>query len=261
MTEKPMIFNAEMVRAILEGRKTMTRRIVKQVPDYYHFKHCGGPKQGQPKHIMDWSLSGVYQADEDQENYCKKGHFYLDVQTDVDDNSHQEIKCPYGQSGDRIWVRETFSLETNSHGDLSGVEYEPPFKDGRPVKWDGGDWWQPHYRATDPSPELICYGDICRQCDDNGSGPHWKPSIQMPRWASRITLEIVDVRVERLNDITREDAKKEGFLPSIGNGLEQSCGRSFGNAELAFRNTWESIYGPGSWESNPWVWVLQFKRI
>jgi len=88
-----------------------------------------------------------------------------------------------------------------------------------------------------------------------------RPSIFMPRWASRITLEITGVRVERLNEISREDAKAEGLWPSPGNGLEMVNGGPYGNAQLAFRALWESINGPGSWDANPWVWVVEFRRV
>ena len=129
MKERPILFSGPMVRAILEGRKTQTRRIVKQVQ---HWQHCG-------KDIMEWGLSDCY-TEED-------GTHWLDIQTDVDDNSHNEIKCPFGQPGDRLWVRETW---------------------GKTVE------------------DTICY-----RADEPGSiVSRWRPSIHMPRWASRITLEV-----------------------------------------------------------------------
>lgn len=224
MKERPIIFRGDMVRAILDGRKTQTRRVVKvrEHPQAERVQHFEGER-------WDWlRYDGLKLA---------------------------TFRCPYGQPGDRLWVRETFSMQH-----CVGWE-SPPFNDGRPVKWrDLSDiegftpvWVQPHYRATDPAPDLCCEREGCRQCETMGYGPHWKPSIHMPRWASRITLEITDVRVERLQDISEDDARAEGCR---GNATT-ACGCE-GLIE-DYCCLWESINGPGSWDANPWVWVIEFQ--
>ncbi len=163
------------------------------------------------------------------------------------------IASPYGSAGDHLWVRETFSLQHCVDGE------PPPFDDGRPVLRATDDympdWYQPHYRATDPDPELCCESDDCRQCERNGAGPHWKPSIFMPRWASRITLEVTGVCIERLHAISEADAAREGVF----------CVRTFANDDRTpvelYRALWESINGAESLAANPWVWVVEFKAI
>lgn len=224
MKQHPILFSGEMVKAIIEGRKTQTRRLMKPQPNI--------PSTGHP----------VAQAEL--------------LQSWLRDHA-----CPYGAVGDQLWVRETFAIETNFNLD-DEESYPPPFKDGRPVKRypesDDGEWgayWeQPHYRATDPTPEL--------DYPDNDTGApmvKWQPSIHMPRWASRITLEIVSVRVERLDEITEDDAKAEGA----------PLGRVLGYGRLGmqshregFIDLWEQINGKrASWLTNPWVWVIEFKRI
>jgi hypothetical protein len=124
------------------------------------------------------------------------------------------VKCPYGMPGDRLWVRETF--------------------------WTDGD--EVIYRS-DPGAE--------KELDSAFTGLNWKPSIHMPRWASRINLEVTGVRVERLCSISEADALAEGCCPFSDD---------FGSyhARVAFCQLWESIYGPESWDANPWVWVVEF---
>lgn len=227
MKEKPILFSGPMIRAILDDRKTQTRRVVKNQP-----------KMGEHINLCHWVPSGwaYWHASGD----C----------TCVD------AKCPY-QIGMNLWVRETYAIESNfcvAEIDL----YKPPFDDGRPIKWNdshehGKYWDQCHYRATDPAPEL-CYED------KEEPGVRWRPSIFMPRWASRINLTVTDVRIERLQEISREDAKLEGFWPGL-NGLESWDGKPYGNAQLAFQACWNDINGKKHpWDSNPWVWVIEFER-
>lgn len=174
-----------MVRAILEGRKTQTRRVVRPQP-VGDIVHGAGD---------DWFAT----------------------------NADQQWRCRYGEAGDRLWVRETWALHPDEHPSEAGVLY----------------------RATDPG------------WDDAKTGLRWKPSIHMPREASRITLEVRGIRVERLQDVSREDAKAEGFWPG-SNGLESWDGQLYGNAQLAFAACWKSLHGSESWEANPWVWVVEF---
>ena len=172
-----------MVKAILDGRKTMTRRVVKPQPI------AGGVDEMPLVQISGGKLAAV-----------------------------QKGKCPYGQVGDRLWVRETWYCDdyTTAQDIMSRGEGL-------------------YYRAAEKHPEIFY---------------KWKPSVFMPRWASRITLEIIDVRVERLQDITEEDAIKEGVTLT---------GETF--YESFFR-LWNKINGKKyPWASNPWVWCISFKRV
>jgi hypothetical protein len=148
------------------------------------------------------------------------------------------LPCPYGQPGDRLWVRETWNKF-------------PP--------------WEGYFYAADDHSFGI------GECDDSDHiEPHnlrWKPSIHMPREASRLTLEITEVRVERLNEISEEDAKAEGIAyqddaKEIGRGrLSHDGSVLYDTAREAFVKLWESINGPGSWALNPFVWVITFRRV
>jgi hypothetical protein len=165
-----------------------------------------------------------------------------------------QIKSPYGYPGDRLWVRETFVLER-----FDSEIGAPPLVSDRPTQyhpgdgfeWDSEYWLRPHYRATDPAPDLSYDEEDDPKCK-------WRPSIFMPRWASRITLEVVNVRVERLRDITEEDAKAEGVTPSIvGVDLDNLKYRA------SFQTLWNSINAKRGfgWDLNPYVWVIEFKKV
>jgi len=214
MKDRPILFSAPMVRAILEGRKTMTRRVIK-LKDLT--RHPDGDKWYKDR-VWSWRVrSGAWT-----------------------DHTHDSLLslCPHGQPGDRLWVRETWTYDNK--------EYVQTYKD---EPWRGMPdigTAEVYYRATERTPDAF---------------PRWRPSIFMPRWASRITLEITNVRVERLNDISEEDAECEGISSSFGNWknyTDQSvvCQTS----KASFRTLWESINGPGSWDANPLVWVVEFKR-
>lgn len=190
MKERPILFSAPMVRAILEGRKTQTRRIIKK-PEWY------GCPTGDCPHITQ------HQCDEA-----------------MNDQSVLS-ECPFGVPGDRLWVRETWGYEN---------EFYSPFDDesGRII-----------YRADDDCP-LGCNGE------------RWRPSIHMPREACRIVLEVVKVRVERLQEITLRDCAAEGAAPT------HEADGVFDSTET-FRKLWNGVYR--NWDANPWVWVLEFKRV
>ncbi len=162
-------------------------------------------------------------------------------------------RCPYGKPGHTLWVKETFQIESNE-GIESATEYPPPFKDDRPT-WRYKDaegnacWEQCHYAATDPKPELVL--------DDDLLG--WRPSIFMPRWASRIQLEVTQVRLERVQAISHADVLAEGVRWEGDPG-----GRTNRQVGLAtYEELWNKInskrgYG---WAMNPWVFVIEFKVI
>jgi hypothetical protein len=195
MTERPIPFSAEMVRAILDGRKTQTRRVIKPLPSF----NSGGP-------ILDYG-GGVM-------DYVEPHWVFSKI-------------CKYGAPGDLLWVREAHALSAN-----------PDLK--------------PWYRLDHP--------------EARSSGPRvdvkWRPSIHMPRWASRITLEVKRVRVERLQDITQKDAIAEG-APESHPDIDR-ISRRFGYQDFSrswFAQTWENINGPGAWDANPYVWVIEFERV
>ena len=214
MKERGMIFNGEMVRAILDSRKTQTRRIMKPQPG-----PC--PRGGH------WWPSNVFKTmlhvEEEMQN-SKGGWGGL-----VGD------ACPFGDVGDRIWVRETFQGPLFDYDLMDSYCKDPtPFE--KPefcvYKADGK-----------PAPEFFDADDNLHCC--------WRPSIHMPRWASRLLLEITSVRVERIRSMSQDDARAEGVIAASG-PME---------AGLAFRELWDSIYGEESWKANPWVWVIEFERI
>ncbi|MEX5547893.1 hypothetical protein Q1J68_19935 [Pseudomonas pergaminensis] len=199
--ERPVLFAAPMVRAILEGRKTVTRREVKK------------------RAALDCLAAGFEPA-------------FLALPGNAD-------LCPYGKPGDRLWVRETFAF-----ADKSGSHDAAP---------------DDHWRPARPGMETEIYRCWYRASDGHTADGFWKPSIHMPRWASRILLEISDVRVERLQDISRADIRAEGLQcpPELASDDVSPNYRDWYPA--AWRELWEST--GGDWDSNPWVWVVEFKRV
>lgn len=234
MKERGMIFNGEMVRAILDGRKTQTRRIMKVQPK---------PSKSRPGDFWFSSkkLESMVHVSDLAPGNSPIADYHLFI---------QEHCCPFGAVGDRIWVRETFQ------GPLFDYDLMDSYcKDPTPFE-------KPEfcvYKADGvPAPEFYDADDELHCC--------WRPSIHMPRWASRITLEITDVRVEQLNAISEEDATAEG-VPHAGSLLPDYPGAfltpkgDFATAKVAFQRLWESIYGEESWKANSWVWVISFKRV
>ncbi|ECZ9315131.1 hypothetical protein AB7T25_003467 [Salmonella enterica] len=210
MKERGMIFNAEMVNAILSGRKTQTRRPIKW-------------KQTRFTEIAERDDGSLWPWAED----CERGG---DIW----------FACPFGEVGDRIWVRETWQVIHDHIDESSHVEYRT-YAPSIPKEKDR--YWHTVYAEH--------FGDESRE----DRGFPWRPAIHMPRWASRITLEITDVRVERLRGLSEEDAKSEGIIPSAGGVLP---GWEY---RINFRDLWMDIYGTDNWEANPWVWVIEFKRV
>lgn len=207
MKERPILFSGPMVRAILDGRKTQTRRLL-SCPPWAHV--------------------------DDMVSAWRAGLPALGLLHDGRPVKQVSL-TPYGVPGDRLWVRETW----------------------RPVS--------PEWAAPDGGPVIVRYaGDGAEHMHSEGRIGDWRwpeaarrgmvPAIHMPRWASRIDLEIVSVRVERLQDITEEDARSEG----IGDGATEGI---FDGARAEFGALWNHINGArATWESNPWVWVINFRR-
>ena len=220
MKERPILFSGPMVRALLDGRKAQTRRLLTEVQKLhgYDFVHILSGETARVLTIKEppgAAYAGFRHQDADQES------------------SPLYFKCPYGQPGDRLWVRE-------KHARYGAKET----------------WCSPHYFADSETLPSI------NERHDAGLLRTY-PSIHMPRWASRITLEITRVRVERLRDISEEDARAEGARPSIvGDDLDHLKFRA------GFQTLWDSINGKPrkdspdiSWEANPWVWVVEFKLV
>jgi len=199
--ERPILFSASMVRAILEDRKTVTRREVKK------------------RAALDCLASGFEPA-------------FLALPGNAD-------LCPYGKPGDRLWVRETWYCD---HFDVQQGPYLQPAD------------------MTDLD-EARENGDLVYAADGltpyEQDQPKWKPSIHMPRWASRILLEITDVRVERLQDISEDQAQAEGVR-----GIPR-CRSLYPTDDyrFPFKDLWGSINGASAWDTNPWVWAVSFRRV
>ena len=224
MSTKPILFNSEMVRAILDGRKTQTRREVKARKGW-PIDFVGGAGD-----INDPSCWGF-------ENPEYGEWFFLEP-----DGHGHKIPNPYGEVGDLLWVRETWK-----EGFTYGGEYPAVFYRATGDGYIGSE----DYPPSDVSAGKFGVAKPGPYC----SAPHvikWKPSIHMPRWASRLTLEITNVRVERLQDISKSDAEAEGFKLPPAEGQGFAIG-----ARTNFRHTWQSIYQ--NWDANPWVWVIEFK--
>jgi hypothetical protein len=183
--ERPIIFSAPMIKAILANRKTQTRRIVK-------FNDAGRVRLGK----RNWHV----------------------------DDPAVTTACPYGQPGDRLWVRENWRPLMDHLSECTG-------------------------------PEDIRFAASVSEAEWAIS--KWRPSIHMPRWASRITLAVTDVRVQRLNSISEADAIAEGCPAVPLHSLD--CASTAPSEH--FRRLWESIHGPGSWDANPWVWAVSFERV
>ncbi|HCB0645439.1 TPA: hypothetical protein MYL57_005537 [Klebsiella variicola subsp. variicola] len=232
MTERGMIFNAEMVRAILDGRKTQTRREVKLNLDIARLATT-----------YDWatSLAANHYQDLTEEQIQQKAESLRGVIHPVILGNGQMVSiiCPHGKPGDRIWVRETFCpVDDTQYGGEKWVDYRatPRYEASHPAGWDSA--------------------------PNDAEALKWRPSIHMPRWASRILLEITDVRVERLNAISQADAIAEGAPPS--HPSIDCVSQEYGFPDFSrswFGQTWQHIYGEESWDANPWVWVIEFKRV
>lgn len=213
MKERPILFSALMVRALLAGTKTQTRRVVKP-----QFAMDAVPEEMCATNERGHQITG------------HSGLWWCAAEGDAD----VARRCPYGQPGDRLWVRECFCEDPLSFGAL--------------------------YRADGELDEPAL-----------NAGGKWRPSIHMPRWASRITLEVTGVRVERLQDISEADAVAEG-IERCEDFFECTTWRVYGEPEGSdvvapddpvgsYQSLWEFINGPGSWDVNPWVWVVEFKRV
>ena len=245
MREPPLLMQGPLVRKTLAGLKTQTRRPIKCGCNHLH-------KGGNPVKLFgDWSLSKPPHQYAGGDLYYWRGKrpelgdWIETVQTDVDDCLTSRVPCTLGQAGDRLWVRETWCL--------ASAESETTPTDLRPMR--GSRWC--YYYATEPDVEH----------EEGGNRSPWRPSIHMPRWACRLVLPLVSVRVERVQDITEEDAKAEGVEPVLMRGIGsypewmRPTMREVGGHQKAFELLWKQIYGDALWDANPWVWVAEWKEI
>lgn len=231
MKERPILFSAPMVRAILDGSKTQTRRIVKTdlVIDRIDTTLSWAKRLAETAAKYGQPLSD----EQVQRNADKMLGKFFPVHTD---DGMRAFMCPYGNVGDRLWVRESFFIP-----DAPYAEQQRDLIS---------------YKADETHPTALKYTG-------------WRPSIHMPRWASRITLEITNVRVERLHDISGEDAKAEGVEKGWFGDLSMmpdsmTSKGVFPNEchRYGFGVLWDKINGKTApWESNPWVWAVEFRRI
>lgn len=251
--EKPILFSGSMVRAILDGRKTQTRRLVTPA--------AGRQSTWLDIDLLSRSPRAKMAVLDDGRNGAQFAH-PLAGQT-IDGLVHDEwsplgwVPCPYGAAGDHLWVKETFApadrwADGYDRDDPTLVAYAA---DGKVLNVEDGadkwlyDGWE-HYMHWHALKER-----------------KWKPSIFMPRWASRITLRVTGVRVERLQAITRADARAEGVtsLDAYHDYLDHAdaIGVGTGDAEQkVFASLWDSINGHRApWDSDPWVWVINFERV
>ena len=197
MKETPILFSGDMVRAILSGAKTQTRRPVKYTPALGD--PANWPADMTSKRLAAFGLSS----------------------------------CPYGEPGGRLWVRETFVTD--------------------------------YFDASERNARVGYRADWTSNAAEYVTEPKWKPSIHMPRWASRITLPVVAVRIERVQDITAEDAQAEGVtVPRCGCEVcsrgTAICPADATSCIEGFRDLWCATYGRASWEENPWVWVVEWSK-
>ncbi len=208
MRERPILFSGPLVRAILEGRKTQTRRVVKPQPYRYH------------------GLQPMWGTSPDGHAFGEPG-LWREVGPDYPDGDSDDRRCPYGVPGDRLWVRETWwpAFERTANG--SGVVYR-----------------------ADYLPPTLLDASIADQ-------KTWRPSIFMPRTASRLLLEVTDVRVQRVQEISVEDCIAEGCSTTL---REHDAGVDL---RRQYAELWDSINGKRGfgWDVNPWCWCVTFRRL
>jgi hypothetical protein len=244
---RPIIFSAEMVKAILEGRKTQTRRIIKP----------------QPAMVDDLSIPNVAYAGGEMVKWFGKQA----------PNTYQKIHCPYGEVGDKLWCRETFTQYRANTPEEMAITNQA-WDDFRTGKKDLISAAHSIPAATGERQVLYAadFGDWAKNVDCDIK---WTSPIFMPRWASRITLEIVGVRVERVKGISPLDAIAEGierldadtpFRADFANQWRDYSGQEyyFNSPIDSFHSGWNKINGKKAgcdWASNPWVWVLEFRRV
>lgn len=215
MSERRLFLSADERAAILAGRKTQFRREIEPQP---HIDKCGNFCWGGGNFGQDTNGRPLTQS----------------IASPVPDSKTGKVRCPFGKPGDRLWVPEGFALSVIDPDGLTPEDDPENFHVIYRTDPPGGGW-------TDG--------------DGNPVEPPWRFAAAMPRWAARIVLEVISVRVERLRDISTEDCVAEGYLGGI-----PGYGYSATQVEH-YRHASNAIHGVGVWEANPWVWVVEFKPI
>jgi hypothetical protein len=231
--ERPILFSGPMVRALLDGRKTQTRRTVKPQPV---------PSDSNPP--IGATPGGLYVCPDYLPTSDLRGSVIVHCEAVgqyrcMGQQAFAAAFCPYGVPGDRLWVREGHAPAADCWG-----------------RWE---------QSVERKRNLFAPGELLYRVDAADQFvDRWRPGIHMPRWASRITLEITEVRVQRLQEIGEEDAAAEGFPSYTATGNGQSCqpvGAAYVDGREWYARLWDSINGAGAWHANPWVWALTFRRI
>lgn len=220
---KPIIFSGDMVNAILENRKSQTRRIVSPQPV------SKGESELEPGDVIFYGTELCRLEQSRGKNEAASGR--LNART---------MRCPYGVPGDRLWVREKFFVDQ--------LEDEIPKE--KPDWFDDSFYYAADGDCCDLIPECAC-AEVGK--------PRIRPSIHMPRWASRLTLEVTRVKAERLNDISSSDARAEGIDTTDTWDVARTAPRD--KWVCRYRQLWEEINGAGSWDANPWVWKIEFRKV
>lgn len=241
--ERPILFSAPMVRAILEGRKTVTRRAMKIQPD-----------DDASLTVEAYNVAVTNRHGEQEAGPEVFGAWWRDGESGC--------KCPYGKPGDRLWVRESW---------WQAGDWQATYPEDDTGAWFGSRRIVYSADSTPPNEPNNSYPNGLRNGAYSAAAPNkiWRhrPSIHMPRWASRIILEITAVRVERLQDISDNEIEAEGIdLDALADGQDRydMCHAGSGadgrpTLRTAWRHLWEST--GGDWAANPWVWVVEFKRV
>lgn len=253
MKERGILFSGPMVRAILDGTKTQSRRVMRPQPGLpvSRFRLVSLVPDGKPGY-PEWQAEDIHSQ-------------LVNAFPHGTDSVKSEIGCPYGVPGDRLWVRETW-------------QYADWTEEGQPYVRYASDGAVLFHEYAGKGEELVdVWADLSDPrnvaVDGKAADRRWRPSIHMPRWASRITLEVTEVRVQRLQEISEEDALAEGSCSRhIGSPHPPWYGGSLApnsyvaSARMCFAGAWNSINaaraGRGrGWESNPWVWAITFQPI
>jgi len=243
VTEHAIMFQAPMIRAILAGKKTQTRRIVNW-----------SPREDGLNLAFSGLEPGYYSSDNPSSGYVLRSRGYGACWNDRTWPAH----CPYGSPGDRMWVRETFSTDALTVYPCPTAWYRADFSATEP---DGNHSQDCGYsRLSGSRPPLA----DCFACAMNGRRFKWRSPIFMPRRLSRITLQITEVRLQRLKEITEDDAQAEGI--PVGEMMDVTVNGEAGRAAFfkardAFAHMWNGIHRAHEWKTNPWVWALTFRRI
>lgn len=217
--ERPILFSGSMVNAILEGRKTQTRRVLKTQPPKWIDKYERSASD------LHWLPSGVFLSD--PSGVLGRGSVSVRM-------NESPIRCPYGTVGDRLWVRETWRERGSAQREDGKVGVGSTF-----------------------------YSDLLYRADGHEYDGPWRPSIFMPRKASRINLEVTDTTVERLRDISEADAIAEGMI-QVGNRWSSDEGQPVSVSALrAFEDGWHALNAKRGfgWDTNPWVWMIEFRKL